>query len=59
MKETCIVKTQALKKYYKLGANTVRALDGVDFEAVSYTHLVQEVRLYLSIWETSLLFEME
>ena len=26
-----IVKTQALKKYYKLGDNTVKALDGVDF----------------------------
>lgn len=26
-----IVKTQALKKYYKLGENTVKALDGVDF----------------------------
>lgn len=29
--ESWIVKTQALKKYYKLGANTVKALDGVDF----------------------------
>lgn len=26
-----IVQTQALKKYYKLGSNTVKALDGVDF----------------------------
>lgn len=26
-----IVRTQALKKYYKLGSNTVKALDGVDF----------------------------
>ena len=26
-----IVRTQALKKYYKLGENTVKALDGVDF----------------------------
>ena len=26
-----IVMTQALKKYYKLGKNTVKALDGVDF----------------------------
>lgn len=29
--ESLIVKTLALKKYYKLGENTVRALDGVDF----------------------------
>ncbi|MCQ4636401.1 ABC transporter ATP-binding protein [Anaerovorax odorimutans] len=29
--DTWIVKTQALKKYYKLGVNTVKALDGVDF----------------------------
>lgn len=28
---TFIVQTQALKKYYRLGANTVKALDGVDF----------------------------
>lgn len=27
-----IVKTQALKKYYKTGNQTVKALDGVDFE---------------------------
>lgn len=30
--ESWIVKTQALKKYYKLGSNTVKALDGVDFK---------------------------
>ncbi|KMZ55566.1 ABC transporter ATP-binding protein [Dorea sp. D27] len=30
--ETCIVKTKNLKKYYKLGDNTVKALDGVDFQ---------------------------
>lgn len=30
--ETEIVSTQALKKYYKLGNNTVKALDGVDFK---------------------------
>ena len=29
-----IVKTQALKKYYQTGNQTVRALDGVDFEVV-------------------------
>lgn len=29
--ETPIVQTQALKKYYKLGVNVVKALDGVDF----------------------------
>lgn len=29
--ESWIVRTQALKKYYKLGENTVKALDGVDF----------------------------
>lgn len=29
--DTWIVKTRALKKYYKLGVNTVKALDGVDF----------------------------
>ena len=27
-----IVKTQALKKYYQTGNQTVRALDGVNFE---------------------------
>ena len=27
-----IVKTQALKKYYQIGNQTVKALDGVDFE---------------------------
>lgn len=32
MKDTCIVKTQALRKYYELGTNKVKALDGVDFE---------------------------
>lgn len=26
-----VVKTEGLKKYYKLGSNTVKALDGVDF----------------------------
>ena len=30
--ETWIVKTKNLKKYYKLGDNTVKALDGVDFQ---------------------------
>lgn len=29
--ESWIVKTKGLKKYYKLGENTVKALDGVDF----------------------------
>lgn len=29
--ESLIVKTEALKKYYKLGDNTVKALDGVNF----------------------------
>lgn len=29
--ELMIIKTQALKKYYKLGKTTVKALDGVDF----------------------------
>ena len=29
--ETYIVTTQALKKYYRLGENTVKALDGVNF----------------------------
>lgn len=29
--ESWIVKTKELKKYYKLGENTVKALDGVDF----------------------------
>ena len=28
-----IVKTKNLKKYYQLGKNTVKALDGVDFAA--------------------------
>lgn len=31
--KTCIVETKGLKKYYKLGENTVKALDGVDFSA--------------------------
>lgn len=30
--ESWIVQTKGLKKYYKLGENTVKALDGVDFE---------------------------
>jgi len=30
--ETWIVRTKNLKKYYKLGDNTVKALDGVDFQ---------------------------
>ena len=29
--ENWIVKTKNLKKYYQLGKNTVKALDGVDF----------------------------
>lgn len=29
--ESWIVRTEHLKKYYKLGSNTVKALDGVDF----------------------------
>lgn len=29
--ESWIVETKGLKKYYKLGDNTVKALDGVDF----------------------------
>lgn len=29
--ESWIVETKALKKYYKLGENTIKALDGVDF----------------------------
>ena len=29
--EEWIVETKGLKKYYKLGDNTVKALDGVDF----------------------------
>ena len=31
--ENWIVKTKNLKKYYQLGKNTVKALDGVDFAA--------------------------
>lgn len=30
--EHIIVKTDSLKKYYKVGTHTVKALDGVDFE---------------------------
>ena len=30
--ESWIVQTQALRKYYKLGNNTVKALDGVDIK---------------------------
>lgn len=30
--ESWIVQTQAMRKYYKLGNNTVKALDGVDFK---------------------------
>ena len=29
--EKYMVRTENLKKYYRLGENTVRALDGVDF----------------------------
>ena len=29
--ENWMVETQNLRKYYQLGANTVKALDGVDF----------------------------
>ena len=29
--ESCIVETKNLKKYYQLGSNTVKALDGVNF----------------------------
>ncbi|MGL6201342.1 MAG: ABC transporter ATP-binding protein [Lachnospiraceae bacterium] len=29
--ESWIVETKALKKYYKLGENTIKALDGIDF----------------------------
>ena len=31
--DTWIVKTKTLKKYYRVGKNTVKALDGVDFYA--------------------------
>ena len=34
-----IVETRNLKKYYQMGENTVKALDSIDFCAVSYTHL--------------------
>ena len=30
--EKYMVRTENLKKYYRLGENTVRALDGVDFD---------------------------
>ena len=30
--ESWIVETKNLKKYYQLGSNTVKALDGVDFK---------------------------
>lgn len=33
--ESCMVETQNLKKYYQLGTNTVKALDGVDFKVKS------------------------
>ena len=43
-----IVETKNLKKYYQMGANTVKALDGVDFRVkIRNSLLLSEKR----IWE--------